>query len=389
MQNDLSKEQQLLLQTIRLDQSAGQQIKELLRDPVDWSSFNNIAIKHGVMPLIYQRLKDFNPDLPPSELYFLKELFLSNYCNNIRRFRGLLRIADILAEHGISVIPFKGSILELQAYGDLGLRQFFDTDILIHRKQFRAVYELMVKAGYSPLYTVEPQHESRVLQKNKHLPFGDRLHQWEIHWAFTQRGLAFPLDPESCWERIETVTYLSRRINVLSIEDTLLVLSIHGTRHFWCQLKWIADVAYLLHSHPQLNWERILARAKAIGILKSLLIAVYLAVDIVGLPLPIEVAERIQCNGSIERLAATVRARLFKDSIDPWAQSVFLIQSRERIRDRLPLFFFQVFSLSRQDWTISLPWFFLPLNYLIRAHRRIVKFGSLFLRWLFRRRIAK
>ena len=46
-------------------------------------------------------------------------------------FAGALRDIAALSRQGVEAIPFKGPVLALQAYGDLGLRVFRDLDFLV------------------------------------------------------------------------------------------------------------------------------------------------------------------------------------------------------------------------------------------------------------------
>jgi hypothetical protein len=64
---------------------------------------------------------------------------------------------------------------------------------------------------------------------------------------------------------------------VLSPEDTLLVLSVHGFKHLWGCLKWVCDVANLLSPPEELDWTYIVREADRIGAMRVVLVAVSLA----------------------------------------------------------------------------------------------------------------
>ena len=69
----------------------------------------------------------------------------------------------------------------------------------------------------------------------------------------------------------------SSRLRVLSPEDAVLVLSIHGFKHLWSCLKWVCDISTLLSSSGDLDWSYILDEANRIGAMRVLLVALFLA----------------------------------------------------------------------------------------------------------------
>src|SRR5438128_6595765 len=111
----------------------------------------------------------------------------------------------------------------------------------------------------------------------------------EIHWAFTPRYLPIPLDLERLWERLESVSLVNTSVRVFPPEDLLLILCIHGSKDLWRRLQWICDIAELIHTYPKLNWERVVAQAKALGSERMLLLGLSLASELLGTPLPEEV----------------------------------------------------------------------------------------------------
>jgi len=43
-------------------------------------------------------------------------------------------------------------------------------------------------------------------------------------------------------------------VSALSVEDELVLICIHGAKHFWERLMWIADVAALISAQTAINW---------------------------------------------------------------------------------------------------------------------------------------
>src|ERR1041385_2527918 len=129
-------EDQLLVCVARptLNEDTIRQIREIGRGELDWQYVLATASSHGVLALLSQHLQSIGPGLAPSLVG--AKLALENQQNTERCLAlagELTRIVSALTAHGIPSISFKGPTLALMAYGDLGLRQFTDLDILIHR----------------------------------------------------------------------------------------------------------------------------------------------------------------------------------------------------------------------------------------------------------------
>ncbi|MEK7856765.1 MAG: nucleotidyltransferase family protein, partial [Acidobacteriota bacterium] len=52
------------------------------------------------------------------------------------------------------ILPFKGPLLALQAYGDISMRRFGDLDVLVKPKHFKAAVDLLSANGFVPLNEV-------------------------------------------------------------------------------------------------------------------------------------------------------------------------------------------------------------------------------------------
>jgi len=72
-------EQEVLLWAIRVDHTKDQRVAGILTAGVDWSYIRETAIRHGIIPLLYKRLKGEMADLVPvEELSTFKALFVEN-----------------------------------------------------------------------------------------------------------------------------------------------------------------------------------------------------------------------------------------------------------------------------------------------------------------------
>ena len=55
-----------------------------------------------------------------------------------------------------------------------------------------------------------------------------------------------------------------REVPALSVQDELILISIHAAKHFWTRLMWVADVAALV-SRQNVDWDRAIAAAREVN----------------------------------------------------------------------------------------------------------------------------
>jgi hypothetical protein len=134
---------------------------------------------------------------------------------------------------------------------------------------------------------------------------------------------------------------LETPVRSLAPEDLLLILCVHGAKHYWSRLGWICDVAALLRASPQLGWKRVIEQACQLGGKRMLALGLYLAHELLGASLPEVVWRWVQTDDVVPWLATQVRLRLFAVTASPpaaWDHPAFYLGLRERMRDRLPCF---------------------------------------------------
>ena len=56
-----------------------------------------------------------------------------------------------------------------------------------------------------------------------------------------------------------------REVRTFSLEDTPLLLCVHGSKHIWERLGWIADIAALTKTSRPVDWTLVLERARRFG----------------------------------------------------------------------------------------------------------------------------
>lgn len=258
------------------------------------------------------------------------------------------------------------------------MRSFCDLDILIHEKDFDRMYDTLLKAEFIPENTVDNKGKKKITILEKDLAFYGHDTLLEIHWQITEPLLSIPLDQDQLWIRAVLNSLNGSDVKTLSLEDTIIIICIHGTKHFWQELKWLSDLTNLIISHPDLDWQVLIKRAELIGIRRIVGISLYLAKTQCGVKYPPEVENIFVSDTRISHLAYNIESKFFHPlntslfSVPP----VFFFQSRERMRDQVnyirKLFFNRLFIPDSFDFKfILLPECLYLLYFFIRPFRLI------------------
>ncbi len=381
-ESQFTPEQELLLWSIRVDHTKDQRIVEILSEGVDWSYVRDTAVRHGIIPLLYKRLKRDMGNLVPNEVIFdFKSLFLSNYVHNYRSTERLLQILDNFNNSGIEAIPFKGPALAVQVHGDIGMRSFSDLDILINDKDFEKMYDKLIKIGYIPLYPIDSKTKKYLAMIGKDLTFLGNGQHLDVHWKLTERFLSVSFDMDLLWQRSDLISFNQRDIRIISQEDTVIQLCVHATKHFWGELKWLADIIHLIKSlsNPQLL--SLLRYSEKIGVKRIMYISFILAREFGGIRYSKDIENLIIIDQNLINLENKIIFNFFH----PYKRTlfhtppIFFLKSRERIGDKLKYFIYYftdvIITPTDNDFKVmSIPEQLFPIYFLIRQVRLVKSF---------------
>jgi len=379
----LRPEQELVLNSIRLDRTKDGRICELLQNELNWPFVLQIAEYNRVLPLLYQSLKTVGQEHVPAEVMAsMEQVYQANGRRTLRLALKLLHLQDLLNSQEIDCIPFKGPALAIQAYGDLYLRYFTDLDILVHKRDIPRIYYLLAESGYSPEIPVGIIGPKRLVRVNKDFHFTYQEDFLELHGEVVEEASSHPIDSEYFWHGRQSIQLLGREIPALSPENNLLMVCMQATMDRWDQLKWIADLAYLCQASTNLDWLAMLERVERLGFHRTLCLSLQLAEEPGGAAFSSQVRARFLADRSARLLAEQVRRRLAPEGETKriFGNTGFILRSRERLIHRLYYILNQAFIPKPVDWTsVPLPDALSPVYYLIRPIRLLFKFGWMFL----------
>ena len=205
---------------------------------ISWPRILELGEHHGVLPMVYQTLRESGVRVAAGVLDDLASRYDENVRRNLRFTAELFRILDRLESAGIEAVPYKGPVLAQTAYGDLALRNFSDLDVLVPREEVLRAKDALRSLGYAPASHFSAAQERAYLASGYEYTFdgpaGRNL--LEIQWNIVPRFYAVEFPMPELFARAMTIELAGRRVKTLALEDLFLTLCVHGAKHAWILL---------------------------------------------------------------------------------------------------------------------------------------------------------
>ena len=206
-------------------------IQQLLADGIDWTSFAQTAIAHGFASFAAHSLARLAPDSVPGDILDAFHALMDETSKaNRALFEELARLVDALAKNGIEAIPFKGPLLAIQAYGDLGLREFRDLDFLVRDEDLAKTIGALNSLGYRRRGELTAAQFALIHRlQGQEIVFGESSRTAvEPHTRVTSLKMALDIDYAGLWRRAQKTRVNGHTFLTPALEDGLLLLAIHG-----------------------------------------------------------------------------------------------------------------------------------------------------------------
>jgi hypothetical protein len=167
-------EEILLLGLCRLEFSDEhiEKLRALIGLISDWNYFSSLANSHGVSALVYHNLEKhcLLPGIPDEVAGFLRGALMRSLGRNAFNTEVMGEVLRLLNKENIKTVLLKGLALEFSVYGNAGIRQMTDVDVLISREQCVHARNILISNGYVSLPVKSVFHEFIIADFGKHLP---------------------------------------------------------------------------------------------------------------------------------------------------------------------------------------------------------------------------
>lgn len=375
----LRVEEKLLLATLRQHVTGDNQqtIEQLVSDPsIDYAYLMQVASRNVVSLLLLDGLAPFH--IPMLQSYVLKYGFVQR--RNLVLAGELLKLIRYFNERQIPVIPLKGTMLAIEYYPSLPLREFNDVDVLVHRQHVPHIKAMMNDIGFTLDERQQAIPEKKYLRTRYHYRFTspDGLYDVEVHWKLAYQYLGKISEAALIWQHAGSKLIYDTPVLRPMVEDLLLYLCTHGGRHGWSRLSWVCDVAFVLQKHPNIRWDYILQQARRTNATRLVLMGAAITSRLFQLTLPDSVQNKINQDKHIEPLLQMAYQNIFSPADGQTLlleQYLFQLKMQPNFVTRLRLIRYilsrRLQPNSKDLETMHLPKILYPLHYVLRPVRLI------------------
>jgi hypothetical protein len=357
----------------RLAKADSAAIHTLLGRELDWSYLVATASRQLMLPLLAETLRAESPAaIPPAVMADLASRLEKLHVRNRHLAHELLRLHRLAAAARVTFLSYKGPLLATAVYGDLGLRQFADLDLLVDESSFAESEAFFTAHGYRRVrdfgYEVALVDEQRGVTV-------------DLHRALSPDNFPIATSFPQLWARRSIVPLYGERLETLSTSDLFIALCVEAVkdaRQGKVKLGKMSDVAHLAMSG--VDWADVDAQARRLGVRRVVAFVIDLVAGVLGLSFAVPPGlavphPRLTTFRRDTRMALFAAAPVPPRSVGP----LFHFHFRESWRDRLRLHVVRVRRLLTPNAldreVVSLPGWLSPLYYLVRPFRLVRLYG--------------
>jgi hypothetical protein len=319
---------------------------------IDWELLLRLAAKHRLLPLLNLHAKAYFAGIAPKSWMRRLENRVQTNAERCNRLAAeMVIIQQQLANHRIDSIAFKGTVLSEYIYGDIGLRQGWDIDLLIHQKQAPSAIEVFSHMGYRVVKRYDQAVD--LVHNDTGIPI-------DLHWGLVPKYFPYQERVDLIFERAIRWQTGCGEVSMMCDEDLAAVLCLQIAKDAWERRQRIpyffkiVDLSEFIQrtsnrDEDPVDWSRVRTRAEDHGWLGIMELALGSVAYWLGVRIP--ESERILrrkspvSEGLIENLGLGVfnatdevieqGPSIWLELQRRWRQGLFFMRIRERHSDKL------------------------------------------------------
>lgn len=238
-----------------------------LRDrKVDWSRFVRLVRFHRVQGLAWKGLGSSKAEVPPEAAKALAADAQLIAATNLVASEEARKLLDEFNRRSVPLLFVKGLTVGALAYPRPLLKMGWDIDILIDRADLTKAVAALGARGFRRMAPPPPtdlehwhlNHKESVWEKR------DQRLYVELHTRLTDNASLLPRIGMQSPQRL-VVLASGTSLPTLEDDDLFAYLCVHGASSLWFRLKWITDLAAILHQLPAREIERAYRRSQQLG----------------------------------------------------------------------------------------------------------------------------
>jgi len=283
--NNFSSDILLIIESSKIEQNEVA-LKKLITQVINGEGLINLSFAHGTFPLLYKTLKEHSQIVPETALQTMKKKYMQLVRVNMLMSTELIKIMQLLEKNSIKAISFKGPLLSQMAYGDISSRQYVDLDILINEADIQKATTLLVNNNYVSEYSLESYQQKNLIDTVHDIAFYNVKNniRIECHWALTSGEFYIDIKSWDLFKNPYIQSINNTPLPTITLEKLIIYLCIHGYKHMWERVEWLADIVHLNDSNT-IDWNNTLRLAGEIHADRVLLSSLFLCEQILDMKL--------------------------------------------------------------------------------------------------------
>lgn len=281
---------------------------EPLTRAVNWDRFLKVASRHRIQALCWHGLKPISDAIPAAIAEPLRLQASAIVETNLRIAAESARLLALYQSAGLQLLFLKGLTLSALAYPVPFLKMGWDIDLLIARETLPEAARLLRSAGYVSVIPaagggdLECWHRSHKESVWHHPEGGFHI---DLHTCLADNPALLPKVGINSPSRLVAIAR-GIELPTLGRDELFAYLAVHGASSAWFRLKWITDVAALLHGQAAEEIERLYNRSQQLGAGRAAAQALILADRLYGIAISRDLRDRMgfdRTNRWLARLA--------------------------------------------------------------------------------------
>jgi hypothetical protein len=363
-----------------MDDGHARRLAVALAAEVDWPALLRLAERHRLVPHLHRHLRPSWNTLPADFAAGLRARFAAGARRALLLAGELHAVLGALSHAGVRALAYKGPALAVDAYGDLAMRTLSDLDLLVPPAEVPRAMDVLAARGYAPRHALTPARERAFRRVDGDYPLWREGTETlvELHAHASSLRFGVRLSTDEMVARARPVRVGGADVLAPAVDDLLLALALHGAKHRWARLEWIAAFAEVARASPD-ALAFALRRAPGLRMRRVLALALRVARDVVGLLLSVEVSAAVSDDGPLTGLAAEVGRVLWDGAEEPEdtaANLAFNLRLREGVGERMRFAWRWLTLPTPEDWqALPLPDALLPLYRVLRPARLLARYA--------------
>lgn len=280
---------------------------------IDPRLFRSLVMRHKLSPFLFFMKHPLFQNLPEQVRNHLKQQAESISRRMLLFAREMVEMERKFRDKGIQVIFLKGPALSMQLFGDVGRRSSIDIDMLVRKNDLNRVGQRLENLNYSAIKSEEGKNSLvrqlfRYAKKDRTYRKDKPAIPVEIHYRLFPNNTYEQQERQFIDNNIGQVLLAGEKISVLNMPLHFLFLAAHGSVHQWYQLFWLRDIAEMVSKEKIFDWKALMAMADAMGLKRSVILAVHLSHLIYHTDIPVVVAKDLKTHPQPYLLKTCLRA---------------------------------------------------------------------------------